>query len=57
MDPVHCSSVHFRVEILNDQVSLKSCGSPRPLNLQNIIREEGRDKTGYEHNDTVTGGY
>jgi hypothetical protein len=25
MDPVHCSSVHFRVEILNDQVSFKLC--------------------------------
>jgi hypothetical protein len=45
MDPVHCSSVHFRVEMLNDQVSLKSCWSPRPPNLQNIImRGEGEGK-------------
>ena len=44
MDPVHCSSVHFRVEMLNDQVSLKSCGPPRPPNLQNIMREEGEGK-------------
>jgi hypothetical protein len=45
MDPVHCSSVHLRVEVLNDQVSLKSCGLPRPPNLQKIImREEGEGK-------------
>jgi hypothetical protein len=40
MDPVHCSSVHFRVEMLNDQVSLKSCGLPRPPNLHIIIMTE-----------------
>jgi hypothetical protein len=45
MGPVHCSSVHFRVEMLNDQVSLNSCRSPRPPNLQNIImRGEGMGK-------------
>ena len=45
MDPVHCSSVHSRVEMLNDQVSLKSCKSSRPPNLQNIIMtEEGEGK-------------
>ncbi len=45
MDPVHCSSVHFRVEMLNDQVSLKSCGPRQPPNLQNIImRGEGENK-------------
>jgi hypothetical protein len=43
MDPVHCSSVHFRVEMLNDQVSLKNLdGRQLPPNLQNIImKEEG----------------
>ena len=42
IDPVHCISVHFCVEMLNDQVSLKSYWSPRPPNLQNIImKEEG----------------
>ena len=43
MDPVHCSSVHFCVEMLNDQVSLEySSRRRRPPNLQNIImKEEG----------------
>jgi hypothetical protein len=45
VDPVHCSSVHIRVEMLNDQVSLKSRGPPRPPNLHIIImREEGEGK-------------
>jgi hypothetical protein len=45
MDPVHCSSIHFRVEVLNDQVSLKPCWPSNPPNLQNIImREEGEGK-------------
>jgi hypothetical protein len=37
MDPVHCNSVHFRVEMSNDQMSLKSCVLPRPPNLRNVI--------------------
>jgi hypothetical protein len=37
MDPVHCRSVHLRVEMLNDQVSLKVCEKSEPPNLQNII--------------------
>ena len=46
MDPVHCSSVHFRVEMLNDQVSLKPCWPPKPPNLQDIImRGEAEGKT------------
>ena len=47
MDPVHFTSVHSRVEMLNDQVSLKKClpSPPRPPNLQNIIiRGEGEGK-------------
>ena len=45
MDPVHCISVHFRVEMLNDQVSLKLCWPPKPPKLQNIImRGEGEGK-------------
>jgi hypothetical protein len=45
MDPVHCSSVHFRVETLNDQVSLKKGWWPEPPNLQNILmRGEGEGK-------------
>src|SRR6266849_11065724 len=43
MGPVHCSSVHVRVEMLNDQVSLKSCRSPEPPNLQNIIMRGERE--------------
>jgi hypothetical protein len=43
MDPVHCSSVHFRVEMLNDQVSFKS-RPLKPPNLQDIImRGEGAE--------------
>jgi hypothetical protein len=34
MDPVQCSSVHFRVEMSNDQVSLKSRGPRQPPNLK-----------------------
>ena len=37
MDPVHCSSVHFRVERSNDQVSLRRCRVSLPPNLQSII--------------------
>jgi hypothetical protein len=44
MDPVHCNSVHFRVEMSNDQVSLKVCVSPRPPNLRNIIMRKERGK-------------
>jgi hypothetical protein len=59
MDPVHCSSVHFRVEVLNDHVSLKkSCGPAQPPNLQIVVNEgRRRGKEGYEHDDTVAGGY
>ena len=57
MDPVHCNSVHFRVETLKDQVSLKSYRSPEPPNLQNAINEgRRREYGGYEHDDTVGGG-
>jgi hypothetical protein len=44
MDPVQCSSVHFRVEMLNDHVSLKTrrLSLPPPPNLQSLImRGEG----------------
>ncbi len=59
MDPVHCSSVHFRVKMSNDHVSLYPCEwSPSPPpNLQDIImRGEGEDER-YEHDDTVADGY
>ncbi len=47
MDPVHCSSLHFRVEMSSDQVSLYKCGSSPPPNLQDIImRGEGKDERG-----------
>jgi hypothetical protein len=42
MDPVHCNSVHFRVEMSNDQVSLKVCVPPRPPNLRSIIMRKER---------------
>ena len=45
MDPVHCSLLHFCVEMSNDQVSLKSCGPRQPPNLQNVMmKEEGEGK-------------
>src|SRR6266404_2537295 len=47
IDPVHCSSVHFRVEMSNDQVSLYQCGLSTPPNLQDIMmRGEGEDERG-----------
>src|SRR6266436_1850597 len=47
MDPVHCNSVHFRVEMSNDQVSLYQCGYSPPPNLQDIImRGEGEGERG-----------
>ncbi len=47
MVPVHCSSVHFRVEMSNDQVSLYQCGLSTPPNLQDIMmRGEGEDERG-----------
>jgi hypothetical protein len=42
MDPVHRSSVHFRVEISNNQVSLWRFRPSVPPNLQSsIMRGEG----------------
>src|SRR6266436_5776459 len=47
MDPVHCSSVHFRVEMSNDQVSLYQRENSPPPNLQDVImRGEGEDERG-----------
>ena len=59
MDPVHCNLVHFHVETLNDQVSLKAdFVPPKPPNLQNIINEgRRREYGGYEHDDLVGGGH
>ena len=45
IDPVHCSSVHFRVEMSNDQVSLYQRENSPPPNLQDVImRGEGEDE-------------
>src|SRR6266403_4378428 len=43
MDPVHCSSVHFRVEMSNDHVSLYQCWSSLPPNLQKHCNEGRED--------------
>jgi hypothetical protein len=55
MDPVHCSSDHFFLEMSNDQVSLRNCRLAPP-NLLEIMRVESECE-GHKHNDTVFGGY
>jgi hypothetical protein len=58
MDPVHDSSVHFRVEMSNDQVSLKRRSlSSAPPNLLKIITRVESECEGHKHNDAVFGGY
>ena len=57
MDPVHCSSVHFRLEMSNDQVSLYKCWWPTPPNLLKIVTRVESECKGHKHNDTVFGGY
>ena len=57
MDPVHCSRVHFHVEMSNDQVSLKNCSLFAPPNLQKLKTRVESECEGHKHNDTVFGGY